>query len=146
MQNAKCFCIIPGTSGTQLHYNRLTIIVAVTPEKTTMPNLKNISLREAIGRLDSNGLDVDYLDYVSYKYKNNVIDLPAGSDGGGDPGWCDDDRVQVLRFLQKPCPCDDPGQRDGDPDHLCRLRGIAGDQRVAGQLCGAVLQGKPAEL
>ena len=50
------------------------IIVAVTPEKTLMPNLKNISLREAIGRLDSNGLEVDHLDYVPYSYKNNVIE------------------------------------------------------------------------
>ena len=54
--------------------NVYAIIVAVTPEKTVMPNLKGISLREAIGRLESSGLDVDYLDYVSYSYKNNVID------------------------------------------------------------------------
>lgn len=54
--------------------NVYAIIVAVTPEKTVMPNLKGISLREAIGRLESNGLDVDYLDYVSYSYKNNIID------------------------------------------------------------------------
>ena len=54
--------------------NVYAIIVAVTPEKTLMPNLKGISLREAIGRLESSGLDVDHLDYVSYSYKNNVID------------------------------------------------------------------------
>ena len=54
--------------------NVYAIIVAVTPEKTPMPNVKGISLREAIGRLESSGLDVDYLDYVSYSYKNNVID------------------------------------------------------------------------
>jgi len=54
--------------------NVYAIIVAVTPEKTVMPNLKGISLREAIGRLESSGLDVDYLDYVTYSYKNNVID------------------------------------------------------------------------
>ena len=54
--------------------NVYAIIVAVTPEKTVLPNLKGISLREAIGRLESSGLDVDYLDYVSYSYKNNVID------------------------------------------------------------------------
>ena len=54
--------------------NVYAIIVAVTPEKTVMPNVKGISLREAIGRLESSGLDVDYLDYVSYSYKNNVID------------------------------------------------------------------------
>ena len=54
--------------------NVYAIIVAVTPEKTTMPNLKGISLREAIGRLESSGLEVDYLDYVNYSYKNNVIE------------------------------------------------------------------------
>lgn len=54
--------------------NVYAIIVALTPEKTLMPNLKNISLREAIGRLDSNGLEVDHLDYVPYSYKNNVIE------------------------------------------------------------------------
>ena len=54
--------------------NVYAIIVAVTPEKTVMPNLKGISLREAIGRLESSGLDVDHLEYVTYDYKNNVID------------------------------------------------------------------------
>lgn len=54
--------------------NVYAIIVAVTPEKTTMPNLKGISLREAIGRLESSGLEVDYLDYVNYSYKNNIIE------------------------------------------------------------------------
>ena len=54
--------------------NVYIIIVAITPEKTTMPNLKGISLREAIGRLESSGLDVDYLDYVSYNYKNNIVE------------------------------------------------------------------------
>jgi len=54
--------------------NVYAIIVAVTPEKTTMPNVKGISLREAIGRLESSGLDVDRLEYASYNYKNNVID------------------------------------------------------------------------
>jgi beta-lactam-binding protein with PASTA domain len=54
--------------------NVYAIIVAMTPEKTVMPNLKGISLREAIGRLESSGLDVDYLDYVSYSYKNNIIE------------------------------------------------------------------------
>ena len=54
--------------------NVYAIIVAVTPEKTVMPNLKGISLREAIGRLESSGLDVDYLDYVKYSYKNNIIE------------------------------------------------------------------------
>jgi beta-lactam-binding protein with PASTA domain len=54
--------------------NVYVIIVAETPEKTIMPNLKGISLREAIGRLESSGLDVDYLEYQNYSYKNNIID------------------------------------------------------------------------
>lgn len=54
--------------------NVYAIIVAVNPEKTVMPNLKNLSLREAIGRLESSGLDVERLDYQNYSYKNNVID------------------------------------------------------------------------
>lgn len=54
--------------------NVYAIIVAVTPEKTVMPNLKGISLREAIGRIESSGLTVEYLEYIDYKYKNNVIE------------------------------------------------------------------------
>ena len=54
--------------------NVYAIIVAVMPEKTIMPNLKNLSLREAIGRLESSGLDVDRLQYQDYSYKNNIID------------------------------------------------------------------------
>ena len=54
--------------------NVYAIIVAVTPEKTLMPNVKNLSLREAIGRLESAGLEVDHLEYVNYSFKNNVIE------------------------------------------------------------------------
>ena len=54
--------------------NVYTIIVAETPEKTIMPNLKQLSLREAIGRLESSGLEVERLEYQDYSYKNNVID------------------------------------------------------------------------
>ena len=54
--------------------NVYAIIVAVMPEKTVMPNLKGISLREAIGRLESSGLEVDHLDYVTYSYKNNIVE------------------------------------------------------------------------
>ena len=39
--------------------NVYAIIVAETPEKTIMPNLKGI---------------FDYLDYVEYSYKNNIVD------------------------------------------------------------------------
>ena len=54
--------------------NVYAIIVAITQEKTVMPNLKGISLREAIGRIESSGLTVEYLEYIDYKYKNNVIE------------------------------------------------------------------------
>lgn len=54
--------------------NVYAIIVAVTPEKTTMPNVKNLSLREAIGKLESSGLDIERLEYQDYSYKNNIID------------------------------------------------------------------------
>ena len=54
--------------------NVYAIIVAETPEKTIMPNLKQLSLREAIGRLESSGLEVERLEYQDYSYKNNVID------------------------------------------------------------------------
>ena len=54
--------------------NVYAIIVAVTPEKTTMPNVKGISLREAISRLESSGLEVESLQYQDYSYKNNIID------------------------------------------------------------------------
>ena len=54
--------------------NVYAIIVAVMPEKTSMPNLKNLSLREAIGRLESSGLEVERLEYQDYSYKNNIID------------------------------------------------------------------------
>ena len=54
--------------------NVYTIVVAVTPEMTIMPDLKGISLREALSRIESSGLDVDHLDFVEYSYKNNVIE------------------------------------------------------------------------
>lgn len=54
--------------------NVYIIIVAETPEMTTMPNTRRISLREAIGRLESSGLQIDHLEYVKSSYKNNVVE------------------------------------------------------------------------
>ena len=54
--------------------NVYAIIVAVTPEQTLMPNTKGLSLREAIGKIESSGLEVDHLDYREYAYKNNIIE------------------------------------------------------------------------
>ena len=54
--------------------NVYIIIVAETPEKTVMPNLKNLSLRQALGTLESAGLDVERLDYRDSPYKNAILD------------------------------------------------------------------------
>lgn len=54
--------------------NVYIIIVAETPEKTLMPNLRNLSLRQAIGTLESAGLDVERLDYRESPYKNAILD------------------------------------------------------------------------
>ena len=96
--------------------NVYAIIVAKTPEKTLMPNLKQLSLREAIGRLESSGLEVGRLEYQNYSYKNNVIDqyyegrpikegteLVKGSEivlkvGIGQS----DDKVKVPNLIGKP--------------------------------------------
>ena len=64
---------LPGSKikkGRNVYY----IIVAETPEKTNMPNLKNLSLRQAIGMLDARGLEVDRLEYVEYFAKNAIIE------------------------------------------------------------------------
>ena len=81
-----------------------------------MPNLKNLSLREAIGRLESSGLEVDRLEYQDYSYKNNIIDqyyngkpIKAGDElvkgskivlkvGIGQ----DNDKVNVPNLIGKP--------------------------------------------
>lgn len=49
-------------------------IVAQSPEKVLMPNLKNLSLRQALVTLESNELIVGELDYVSYFARNAVVD------------------------------------------------------------------------
>ena len=48
------------------------IIVAKTPEKTTMPNLNNLSLRQALVLLESNGLMIDELVYVQHFARNAI--------------------------------------------------------------------------
>lgn len=56
--------------------NVYTIIVAKTPEMTTMPSdVIGSSLRHAIGLLESSGLEVDHLEFVTYyPYTKNVAD------------------------------------------------------------------------
>ena len=49
-------------------------IVAQSPEKTLMPNLKNLSLRQALVTLESNNLLVGRLEYMQYFARNAVVD------------------------------------------------------------------------
>ena len=96
--------------------NVYIIIVAETPEKTIMPNLKNLSLRQALGSLESAGLDVERLDYKDSPYKNAIIDqyyngqpiaegteLVKGSKVVLQVGiGRDKDRVKVPNLIGKP--------------------------------------------
>lgn len=50
------------------------IIVAKTPEKTSMPNLNNLSLRQALVLLESNGLEVEELKYVDHFARNAICE------------------------------------------------------------------------
>lgn len=50
------------------------IIVAHTPEKTNMPNLNNLSLRQGIVLLESSGLGIEELKYVDYFARNAICE------------------------------------------------------------------------
>ena len=50
------------------------IIVAKTPEKTTMPNLNNLSLRQALVLLESSGLEVKELIYIDHFARNAICE------------------------------------------------------------------------
>ena len=50
------------------------IIVAHTPEKTNMPNLNNLSLRQALVLLESNGLAVKELKYINHFARNAICE------------------------------------------------------------------------
>lgn len=50
------------------------IIVAKMPEKTNMPNLNNLSLRQALVLLESNGLEVEGLKYVDHFARNAICE------------------------------------------------------------------------
>ncbi len=62
---------LPG-SKVKMGRNVYCIIVAQTPEKTTMPNLNNLSLRQALVLLESSGLQVKELVYVDYFARNAI--------------------------------------------------------------------------
>jgi beta-lactam-binding protein with PASTA domain len=53
------------------------IIVAQTPEKTTMPNLNNLSLRQALVLLESSGLEVKELKYINHFALNTELGFNA---------------------------------------------------------------------
>ncbi len=64
---------LPGSEVKQGRNIYLTV-VAKRPEMVEMPNLKNLSLRQALVTLDEKGLPVATLNYVDYFAKNAVID------------------------------------------------------------------------
>ena len=61
-------------SKVKLGRNVYYIIVAMTPEKTRMPNLNNLSLRQALVLLESNGLKVEGLKYVDHFARNAICE------------------------------------------------------------------------
>lgn len=61
-------------SEVKLGRNVYLTIVAKKPEMVLMPNLKNLSLRQALVTLEGIGLPVASLNYVDYFAKNAVID------------------------------------------------------------------------
>ncbi|MCB2207966.1 MAG: PASTA domain-containing protein [Bacteroidetes bacterium] len=60
-------------------------IVAEMPEKVSMPNLKNLSLRQALVTLEAHELLVGRLEYVEYFARNAVVDQVL-SDEPVEPG------------------------------------------------------------
>ncbi len=70
---------LPGSKVKQGRHIYLTI-VAQTPETVLMPNLKNLSLRQALVTLESNELLVGKLDYVKYFARNAVVDQLIGDE------------------------------------------------------------------
>ncbi len=64
---------LPGAKVKQGRNIYLTI-VAQNPEKVKMPNLKNLSLRQALVTLEASDLPVERLEYVEYFARNAVVD------------------------------------------------------------------------
>lgn len=64
------------TVGSKVKYGRhiYLTVVAQMPEKTIMPNLKNLSLRQALVTLEMSKLKTGKLEYVDYFARNAVID------------------------------------------------------------------------
>lgn len=70
---------LPGSKVKQGRHVYLTI-VAQAPEMVTMPNLKNLSLRQALVTLESNELHVGKLEYIQYFARNAVVDQLIGDE------------------------------------------------------------------
>ena len=70
---------LPGSKVKQGRHVYLTI-VAQTPELVLMPNLKNLSLRQALVTLESKELVVGELEYVQYFARNAVVDQLVGDE------------------------------------------------------------------
>jgi beta-lactam-binding protein with PASTA domain len=64
---------LPGSRVKQGRHIYLTI-VSESPEMTLVPNLKNLSLRQALVTLESFGLEAGTLDYVDYFARNAIVD------------------------------------------------------------------------
>ena len=64
---------LPGAKVKQGRNVYLTI-VAQAPENVLMPNLKNLSLRQALVTLEANDLPVGSLEYVDYFARNAIVD------------------------------------------------------------------------
>lgn len=64
---------LPGSrvkQGRNIYY----VIVAETPERVIMPNLRNLSIRQAAVRLENAGLNINELIYVDHFARNAVIE------------------------------------------------------------------------
>ena len=64
---------LPGSKVKQGRHIYLTI-VSESPEKVFMPNLRNLSLRQALVTLESVNLQTGYLKYVKYFARNAVVE------------------------------------------------------------------------
>jgi len=63
---------LPGSKVKQGRHVYLTTVAQI-PEKVLMPNLKNLSLRQALVTLESNELLVGDLEYIQYFARNAVV-------------------------------------------------------------------------
>ena len=54
--------------------NMYLVKVSEAPEKVAMPNLRNLSLRQALVSLKANGLKVSELEFVEHFAKNAIVD------------------------------------------------------------------------